>query len=101
MAKQQPFVDPDTGLKRQRAQRPDGAGTRYRIGNFKGWEIYYCLAEDCQFDTQWSEAFDFHYYHKHELPCVQKQAFEEAAARARERAERQKERREIPILKRY
>ncbi len=77
MAKEQFFLDPETGVKRKRD---------------------YCLAEDCVYDTFWSEHFDAHYFHKHEIPAAQKRALTAAADRVRERAERMKPRTEIPIV---
>lgn len=90
MANQPVFTDPETGLKRKREQRPDGEGTKYRIGAFGGWEVYYCLGDDCPYDTFWSEQFDMHYFHKHERPASEKRALEEAAERFQERAARVK-----------
>lgn len=98
------FLDPATGARRQREQRPDGEGTKYRIVIVRdallpdAWEMYHCLAEGCVFDTQWSEAFDLHYFYKHEAVAAREQALADAMRRERERAARMKERPEIPIL---
>lgn len=106
MAKPRLFIDPETGARRQREQRPDGIGTKCRIQIYRDkllpdtWEMYRCMAEGCPYSTQWSEEFDMHYFHKHEIPEAQERACEDAIRRAAELAERQKPRVEIPILKR-
>ena len=97
-----PFLDPETGLKRQREQRPEGEGERFARYAFGPWEMYKCLADGCQYDTQWSDQFDVHFYQKHIVPELQQRSLEDAAARARDRAERMKQRPDsIPILKRF
>lgn len=106
MAKPQIFFDLETGARRQRDQRPDGIGTKCKIQIYRdallpdAWELYRCMADGCPFSTQWSEQFDFHYFHKHDVPAAQARAIEDAIRAAAELSERQKPRVEIPIFRR-
>lgn len=93
MAKEVIYTDEFSGLKRKQEQRPDGAGHKYLLGQWAGWEVYRCNHADCAYDTPYGDAFEVHYYQRHELPEAQQEAMRAASLRERERNERMKENR--------